>query len=171
MKRAKYIFSLIGISFIIFSFSNCGSSKSTDTKYKVEKEPPFVISNAFSQKWVAGTKEGGSGTLLQVTFKSVNQGVSIKDMYFRNNIIQAVQSRNKNQFKGSFLNETKGVIMDSNPINEANNTPPAPFPFKLAANEMVISYMNNGMLEYYKVKNIEEKPMLSYPQGNPNNKY
>lgn len=171
MKRLNYIFGLIGISFIIFSFSNCGSSKSMDSDYNFKKTPPFIIGAIYSQKWVSGTKEGGSGTLVQVTFNSIEKGVSIEDMYFRNNIIKATQGRNKNQFKGSFKNgNTRDIIMDINPINEAKNTPSPPFPFKLKENEMVISYLNNGRLEYFKIKNIEEKPMLSYPQGNPNSR-
>jgi hypothetical protein len=58
--------------------------------------------------------------------------------------------------------------MDGNAINEAANIPPQKSPFQLAKNEAVISYSENGKVNYYKVSNIKEKEMLAYPQGNPN---
>lgn len=171
MKRVKYIFGLIGISFIILSFSNCGSSKSMDSEYKLVEVPPFVISKVFSQKWTAGTQEGGSGTNVQITFESLNEDIEIKNIYFRDHITKANPSGSKNKYAGAINNKLKGgVIMDSDIVQEANNTPPIKFPFQLAYNDVVISYMNNGTLAYFKLENIDEKPMLAYPQGNPNSK-
>ncbi|MFT6127257.1 MAG: hypothetical protein ACJAVA_001744 [Flavobacteriaceae bacterium] len=169
MKRVKYIFGLIGISFIILSFSNCGSSKSMDSEYKLVEVPPFVISKIFSQKWAAGAQEGGSGTNIQITFENLNEEVEIKNIYFRDQITKANGS--KNEYTGAINNKLRdGIIMDSDPVKEANNTPPIKFPFQLSYNDVVISYMNNGNLAYFKIENIEEKPMLAYPQGNPNSK-
>jgi hypothetical protein len=172
MKKIKYLFSLIGISFILFSFSNCGSSKSMDTKYQLSENPPFVISDIYSQKWVAGTIEGGSGTHVQITFENINDGVEINDIYFRENITKAKLSSTKNKYLGTFSQTLKeGDILPSDCVQEAKINPPKKVPFQLANNDIVISYMNNTNLEYFKIENIEEKPMLSYPQGNPNNKY
>ena len=171
MKQVKYFFSLIGISFIIFSFSNCGSSKSMESDYKLVETPPFVMGKIFTQKWVAGTQEGGSGTYINITFESLNEGVEIKNVYFRNNIVEVNPNGPKHQYKGSFMsNLNDSVIMDSDTVKEAKNTPPIKFPFQLAINDIVLSYVSNGNIAYYKIENIEEKPMLSYPQGNPNSK-
>ena len=142
-----------------------------ESDYKLAETPPFVISKIFSQKWVAGTQEGGSGTNVQITFESMNEGVEIKNLYFRDNITKINSNGLKYHFAGAFKNKLNDdVIMDSDTVKEANNTPPIKFPFQLSYNDIVISYMNNGKLAYYKIENIEEKPMLSYPQGNPNSK-
>lgn len=171
MKQIKNIFGIIGISFILLSFSNCGSSKSMDSNYKLVDTPPFVINEVFSQKWVAGTQEGGSGTNIQITLGSIDKEVEIMNVYFGDQISK-MHGKSNSIFIGSINNlKNNDVIMDSDPKKEANNTPPVKMPFNLAKNEAVISYKLNGKMEFFKIENIIEKPMLSYPQGNPNSKY
>ena len=108
---------------------------------------------------------------VNITFESLNEGVEIKNIYFRDQIAKALSHSSNKQFIGAFKNKLNDdVIMDSDTLKEANNTPPIKLPFQLAYNDVVISYMINGKLAYYKIEDIEEKPMLSYPQGNPNSK-
>ena len=63
----------------------------------------------------------------------------------------------------------KDIIMDINPVNEAENIPTKPFPFQLKLNEAVISYIYKEEEYYFKVLYITEKKEIAYPQSNPNN--
>ena len=75
-------------------------------------------------------------------------------------------------FKGGFNERPKkDIIMDGNPINEAENTPAGEFPFDLKDNEAVVSYTHSGELRFTKVVGLEKKPELSYPSSNPNKDY
>jgi hypothetical protein len=168
MKYIKQILILFSISFMFFSFSNCGSSSQASKTIEFEKTPPFVISEIYSQDWVAGVKGGGSGTNLHFTFKSMQEGIVIETVYFR-------KKTETPKLTGKALSYTcyfKGdrnwdVIMDGDPVKEAQNTPPVPFPFDLKNDEAVINYVINGKNSFFKINGIEEKPMIAYPASNP----
>ncbi len=168
MNKLRFISGLLGVSFLFLGFSNCGSSRSNDIKYQLEQDPPFTIKGVYSQDWVAGIPEGGSGTNLYISLIDFTENVVIEDIYFRKKVIKAQNSpQYRNQYIGYFKNTNRDVVMDSDPIKEAMNKPPKPFPFKLKENEAVISYLHKETIKYYKMTNIESKPKLAYPQLNP----
>lgn len=148
----------------------CGGAKGEGGRYTIEQNPPFEIGDVYYQDWVAGIKEGGSGTNLHVTFKSYSKDVVIQQLYFRNKTTKAQQSPSvRNQFVGYFKNEdATGLIMDSDPTKEAQNTPPIKFPFVLEDDEAVVSYLENDTVRYARITNIRREEMLAYPSSKPN---
>ena len=73
------------------------------------------------------------------------------------------------QYGANFLNETnREIIMSSDSTLEATNVIPQVSPFNLSEKEAVISYILKGEFYYYKISNLEEKPILAYPGSNPN---
>ncbi len=168
MKQIKYIFGLFTLSFMILSFSNCGSAQS-DKSIVFEKSVPFTISSIYSQDWIAGVQGGGSGTNLHLQIEEIEQGKAIDKVYFRNKMESAKQRQdNSGAYTAYFKsNKNRDVIMDNDPVNEAKNTPPDAFKFELEKNEAVISYKVKGTTLYYKISNIVEKPVLAYPSTNP----
>jgi len=169
MIRIKHFLAFFGMTFLLVSFSNCGSSQQGKT-ISFEENPPFTISDIFSQDWVAGVQEGGSGTNVSFTLNGMSDDVQMKQIYFRKKMITATQRPNaKSTYMGYFKNDSgRDIIMDNNPIKESKNTPLATFPFDLEQNEVVISYVINGKTKYVRVSNILEKPMIAYPSTNPN---
>ncbi|MBZ0327799.1 MAG: hypothetical protein K8F54_09365 [Altibacter sp.] len=172
MKQLKLSMGLIGMSLILFSFSNCGNAKMNNSQPTLVENPPFILGEVFYQDWVAGVKEGGSGTHVHITFTDLEAGVVVKDIYFRNKIIKAQNTpQHRNQYVASFMNETvTDIIMDADATKEAQNTPPVKSPFMLNDSDAVVSYVYHGKINYYKISNMERKPMLAYPQSNPNDK-
>ena len=169
MKRLKLATGALGLFIITVLFLNCNSSKNTNSAYSFSQNPPFTMVEAYSQKWMAGVKEGGSGTNIYLKIENIEIGTSINEIYFSNKSAKANPSTD-NLYIGYYKNEeNRDVIMDSDPNKEAKNTPPKTFPFKLEENEAVISYLFKGMDYYFKVSNITEKEILAYPMGNPNN--
>ena len=169
MKRIKLVSGALGLFFITVLFSNCGSSKKEDSSYFITQNPPFTMVEVYNQKWMAGVKEGGTGTNIYFKIDDIEPGTFINEIYFRNKITKANHT-SENQFIGYYkTQENRDVIMDSDPNKEAKNIPPKPFPFKLAENEAVLSYIFKGKDYYFKVSNITEKEVLAYPQVNPNN--
>lgn len=166
----KTIAIILTLPFFLLGFSNCGGAKADGTKMSFEQNPPFTISEAFYQNWVAGIKEGGSGTNVHFIFGEMQPDVVIQNIYFRNHILEAKGNiKEPSQFVGYLKNETqRDVIMDADPMKEARNTPPRDFPFQLEKNEAVIEYWFGGKKNYYKVSNIPQKEMIPYPQANPN---
>ena len=170
MKQFKTSIGLMTMSLMLFSFSNCGNAKMSDSQPPLVENPPFVLGEVFYQDWVAGTKEGGSGTRVHITVASFTENVQVSDIYFKDKKAKAQNSPHyPRQYVGNFMNATnRDVIMDSNPTLEAQNTPPAKSPFALNENDAVLSYVQNGTLKYYKISNMKQKPILAYPQSNPN---
>ena len=94
----------------------------------------------------------------------------IQNIYFRNQILEAKGNMNKpNEYVGYLKNDAqRDVIMDADPMKEAQNTPQKTFPFQLENNEAVVEYWFGGKKNYYKISNLTEKEMIPYPQANPN---
>jgi hypothetical protein len=161
-KIAFYIL----FSCIALNFSNCAGGK--DVLF--EREPPFEVKGAFFQNWVAGIKGGGSGTNVSILLGSIIEEIAVKEIYYMDQVTKAVQDpQNIDKYTGFFKSEiNRDVIMDENAVKESMNTPPSKSPFTLSKNEAVISYLHNGEIEYYKISNLEEKPMIAYPGSSPN---
>ncbi|RFN59133.1 hypothetical protein [Marixanthomonas ophiurae] len=166
MRPFKNIIALCIVSLVLFSFSNCGSSQINS--YKLTQDPPFTIDDVYYQDWVAGVQDGGSGTNVHITFKDFTEDVRIDSIYFRNKTEKAKNApQARKQYIGYFKNKAnRSIVMDSDPKKEAQNIPPKQFPFELADNEAVVSYVQNGTTNYYKIANIRRKEMLAYPESN-----
>ncbi len=137
-----------------------------------EKNPPFKIEDAFYQKWAAGIQEGGSGIHISIKLKDLDPNVVVQNIYFREHILEAKNSLQAlNNFSAHLINNTNKttIVMDINPVKEAENTPSNEFPFELDQNEAVISYWFEGERNYFKVHNLTEKREIAYPQA-PSNK-
>ncbi len=169
MKNIKKIIALLIIPMFLFGFSNCGGTKTDGSKISFEQNPPFKISESYYQNWVAGVKEGGSGTNIHILFNEMDTDVVIQNIYFRNQKLEAKGNVNEpNKFVGYLKNEAqRDIIMDSDPIKETQNKLPNPFPFQLEDNEAVVEYWFAGKKNYYKVSNLSQKEMIPYPQANP----
>lgn len=169
MTHFKRFLGLLSISLLLFSFSNCGGSKNGVSDFELTLSPPFTFGEVYFQDWVAGVKDGGSGTNVSIAFENMDDGVRIKNIYFHNKIEKAQpSSKNPNVFMGYFNTIKKeDVIMDVNATAEAQNILSVAFPFKLLDNEAVISYIHKGEIRYFKLMDIKEKPLLAYPQSSP----
>lgn len=170
MKIAKIIFFLLTVPLLLLSFSNCGGAQNANEKKSLVQNPPFKISEAYYQNWVAGTKEGGSGTNVHIAFNELESDVVIQNIYFRNQILEAKGNVNEpNKYVGYFKNDTqRDFVMDADPMKEAQNTPLKTFPFQLGENQAVVEYWYGGKKNYYKIDNLSQKDMIPYPQSNPN---
>ena len=166
MKTKKSIVILTTLMFSTCSFFSCGSTKDK-FPYSLTDKTPFTISYGSFQEWIAGVQGGGSGVHVVIHFKEVQEGVSFQEVYFRNQISEAkkpIQQRVEASFKGTANRE---IIMDSDPIKEAVNTPQAPFPFTLLKDEAVLKYIHNGTIRYSKISPLIEKKPIAYPSAPP----
>lgn len=135
-----------------------------------KKDPPFKIEEAFYQKWAAGIKEGGSGINIHIQFAEMEPNVLVQNIYFREHILEAKGSVNTPKNFTAHLNNNskpRNLVMDSDPLKEAKNTPYAEFPFQLEKNEAVVSYWFEGERSYYKIHSLSEKKAIAYPQALP----
>lgn len=172
MKNLQILLILLPILFLCVSFSNCAGSRTSKTTKLFEKNPPFSIKEAYFQKWVAGIKEGGSGVEVHLIMETMEPNVEIQNIYFRNHILEAQKSLdNSNEYVAHLSSNLKNdVVMDIDPMKEAQNIPSQEFPFELKENEAVVSYWFKGKKKYFKISNISEKERIAYPQSNPNNR-
>ncbi len=170
MKKYNFLAIIICAIISIGITTSCGTCKTKKETFALTQNTPFTVNKAYCQKWVAGVKGGGAGLNLYASINNISEGVIMKEFYFRDQITD-VKSSKDNLFIGYYKSDAnRDVIMDSNSIKEAANTPPENFPFKLENNEAVLSYEYNNKMHYYKIANIEEKEMIAYPSSNPNNK-
>ncbi|MBK5213155.1 MAG: hypothetical protein JJE55_05790 [Flavobacteriaceae bacterium] len=165
----KILLIILTMPLLLFSFSNCGGAQNKDEMKALVQNPPFKIAEAYFQDWAAGVKEGGSGTNIHIVFKEMDPNVVIQNIYFRNHILEAKGNVNDpNQYVGYLQNNTqRDVIMDADPVKEAQNVPSKTFPFQLEDNQAVVEYWFGGKKNYYKISNLSRKDMIAYPQVNP----
>lgn len=161
MKQSLRIYML---TMILITLASCAGGKDIS----LEQEPPFSIKGAYFQDWVAGVQGGGSGTHVHITLSAIQEPIRIKEIYFRDKVIEAVQDKGDiDMYIGYFINENRrDVIMDTDPVKESVNIPDEKSPFLLEKNEAIISYMQQNEIKYYKVTNLIEKPMIAYPGVN-----
>ncbi len=169
MKNTKILLFLFTVPLLLLSFSNCGGAQTASSKTAFEQNPPFKIVEAYYQNWVAGVKNGGSGTNVHINFSEMDKEVVIQNIYFRNQKLEAKGNiKEPNKFIGYLDNDSqKDVIMDRDPIKEAQNTPSTPIPFQLEDNQAAIEYWYGGKKRYYKISSLSQKEMIPYPQQNP----
>lgn len=166
----KTILIILTLPILLFGFINCGGSQNTNNMKELVQNPPFKISEAYYQNWVAGVEDGGSGTNVHINFSELDPDVVVQNIYFKNHVVEAKGNVNEpNQFIGHLNNDAKSdVVMDADPMKEAQNTPAEVFPFDLEGNEAVVGYWFNGKKNYYRISGLSEKSMIPYPQTNPN---
>lgn|SRR5690606_7112059 len=169
-KNLKKIIALLTLPTLLLCFPNCVGSKDPNSNKSFVENPPFKIAEAYYQNWVAGVQDGGSGTNVHILLDEKDTDVVIQNIYFKNQILEAKGNVNEpNQFVAYLKNDAqRDVVMDADPIKEAQNNPPKTFPFQLTDNQAVIEYWFGGKKNYYKISNLAEKQMLPYPQANPN---
>lgn len=162
----------LSISLMLFmttNFYNCSSAQ------KLQKETPFTVDNCYFQKWVAGVKDGGSGSNLFIILKEeIPDHIKLDSVYFMEKVSKLqVQSDNPKIYVGRFkseINQKRDVIMSNDPNAEYGNELPfkkQTIPFELGDNECVISYSENNQIKYFKIENVVEKQALYYPSAPP----
>lgn len=163
MKIVKSITQLSFTALILCSIYSCAGGK--DAGHQFDPEPPFTLGEVFYQDWVAGVREGGSGTNVHITIDSYQDDVVIKEVFFRNKKVKAQNSpQYMDTYIGYFKNETRpDIIMDNDPVQESQNIPPEAFPFQLADDEAVLSYLHKDEVKFVKLSKMDRKPMLAYP--------
>lgn len=134
-----------------------------------EQDPPFQIKKATAQDWVSGVQGGGSGTIVTIYMGLVHEELSIQEIYYKDEMAKAEHdSRNIDKYVARFAQQNnRDIIMSEDSKMEAKNTPPVKSPFSLDRNEMVIGYLHDGELKFYKYNEVEEKPIIAYPGAKP----
>ena len=142
----------------------CAGGKNSDQVVPFEETPPFKVTLAFYQPWVAGVKSGGKGMNLGVILEEMTEDVEIGDFFFREQVVRARRDpNNPDLFIASYKEEPRDVVMDADPLKEAQNIPPINFPFDLDEDEMALSYSYQGETYFVLIKDLEKRPLLAYP--------
>ena len=169
MNSFKTLFTLLGMSFVFFSLSNCGSSTAV-SETTGSSEKPFKLINSYYQDWVAGVQGGGSGTNIHLRFETMEPGVELVDVYFRNNSASLTR---KMTSAIAYIGQIKkqenrpDIIMDGDISQEAQNRPPKMLPLEIPDTHAAFRYSYQGKTYVHVIENIEEKEMLAYPSSNP----
>lgn len=169
MIYIRYYFRLLFISSFVVAFSKCGTPKDNKAQFELSLSTPFTITDSYAQSWVAGTPEGGSGTNFFLSVKNIEKGVEIKEVHFRNKKEVLHRTDQRPELFVAYFNDNKkeDIIISSDPNAEAQNTPPFVTPFRLMHNEAIIGYKQNEKMQYFKLTEIREKPLIAYPGSKP----
>mgnify|MGYP001289544067 CR=1 FL=1 len=162
----RSLFISLGACMVLWSASNCGAAKSSERTDVVEN-PPFTISDAYSQDWVAGIPEGGSGTNLYVEFESLTKNIDIINFHYNGYFTNAKPLSEAGEYGGYFLHQKRNTQMSSDPTVEAANTPPQRSILSLQEGEAAIEFLQQGKTKYYIIPSLRVEPMLSYPASPP----
>lgn len=156
-------------SLLFFSFSNCKSSGEVPSASMFQSNPPFSLTKATYQEWTAGTQQGGSGININLWIGNLEEDAVPQQFYFRNQVANIVVANgDEANFHVYYKKPGKpDIIMDGDIKQEAQNTPPLKFPFKLKENEAAMSYIDHDVVLYYKIVNMQRLEPVFYPSAPP----
>ncbi len=168
MQILKNYTSIVAVFIISAVFIQCGTTQKETSK--MVKNPPFTITEATYQTWVAGIQGGGAGTYVVITFGSIDSDVEINNFYFGNfKALAKVQPNNSLLYRANVLNNTNNErLMNIDPKQEANTLPQPKSQFELEQGNAIIEYNFKGKTYFHKVTKMIEKSPLAYPSANPN---
>ena len=164
MRHVKHLLSLIGIIFIMASFSQCGNAQ-----YNLESTPPHSLNTqeAYYQVSYPGIREGN--TYVNVYFPAA-EGVVLDSLYFKGQ--KAKFNLQDGQYVAVLVQESKEkLILDevgSTPKKIEEKEPQETIPFDLQPEECVISYEESGKVKYLKLDAIRKNDLLLQKPMAPN---
>ncbi len=165
MKQRLFVF-LLSIIIIGIAFS-CKS-----TQLKFVKKLPFIISESYIQEWIGG-QPGISGTRIVLNVNHLPKSLTPDSIYYQNRKtpIDVKKSREGIYWIGFFnkKSEIRNIQFSNQPEEEYNNKVPLvkKNPFKLKEGEVVLVYSDAKGKHYYRIKNIEKRPVQSFPSPPP----
>ncbi len=148
-------------------FTSCSSAQ------KLKDKAPVSHDQVYSQEWVSGLKEVGSGINLFIPFaKEMPEHIQLDSVYFRGKSVQLEKIAGENTlYVGRFtteFNQKQDIVMSNDPNEEYGNQAPIlkkKFPFDLKDSECVVSYQDGSKTHYFKIENIIEKQPQYYPSA------
>lgn len=130
-----------------------------------EQNPPFQIQKATVQDWVSGVQGGGAGTIVTLYMGPIHEELKLQQIYYGHEVAAVEQdAHNIDKFVARFQKQTnRDIVMSEDTLEEAKNTPPEKSPFSLEKNELVVGYIHEGEMKFFKYSEVEEKPLIAYP--------
>lgn len=150
-----------GYKIISFLFITAISLTFCAMKQEFQTEFPQEIQSVFYQK----IKKGSESSVINfyIEFKNpLSANIKLEKIYFHNQE-SPVQEITKNVFVAHFYqsNKKEDLILDVNPAKEYGNK--APFvsksKFDLKPNEAILEYSKDSKTLFYKILNVQEKPL------------
>ena len=167
--KTRFLVLFLSIIFISsFSFVQCCTPKSG-----LQTKTPFTIAESFYQDWVGGVP-GVSGTTIHIITNDLEFNVTPDSLFFRDKRlkIEIKTSDKGNLWIAHYNNKSKTDInMTDSLMGEYGNMAPnkTNLPYNLNKNEAVLSYYYKGLIQYYKIENLEKKETLFLPATRPKN--
>jgi len=144
----KFLF-LFGSIFVFSIITACGSKKELQERAPAQFQDVYYTNS-----------ENGINLHIPVAVIQ-DKRVSLDSVYFRGMRSSLVQdSEQKNLYTAAFNTADGMKIMSSDPAEESKNTPPQKpqkAPFKIADDEAVLVFKEEGKTNYYKLTGIEEQ--------------
>jgi len=172
MKFLKGLFYLVVFLLISTNATQCSSAKKgKDTKEMIiEKVSEIQTGQVYFEKFTASQEAGESGINIYFPGLINKNNYVLKQVYFRGMIGPILSG--KASYFANLKQQSKELIMTNKENGEYGNTLPSnpkDFPFKLADNECVISYLDNDTIKYVKIDSITERKEDYHP-NTPTNK-
>ncbi|RKS94863.1 hypothetical protein BC952_0492 [Flavobacterium limicola] len=130
-------------------------------KQEFQTEFPQEIQSVFYEKMKKGTER--SVINFYIEFKNpLSANIKLEKIYFHNQE-SPVQEITKNVFVAHFYqsNKKEDLILDVNPAKEYGNKAPvvSKSKFDLKPNEAILEYSKDSKTLFYKILNVQEKPL------------
>ncbi len=150
---------LFRLGLLVFLFTACASNK-----YKLEKDTPFKVKEAYFEKWTAGVKGGGSGlNIYFVLEKDDTEAFQINGIYLRESYSK-LKLGQPNTYQGFVkTDDNSDSIPVDGDLNNNNRNKQIEIPFELKETEAVVVFTENGDKKYFKII-LEEKQPKYYPR-------
>jgi len=142
----RYFYAFFGFIFTTFLFTNCGGTKD------LQEVPPADLGQAYI------IPEENKLTLYLPVNAVQTEMVSLDSVYFRSR--KAPLELVDGNYIAEFKTGNQDLIMSSEPKEEYGNKMPVKLeklPFDLDDDEAILVFTQNGQINYFKIKNIQER--------------
>lgn len=152
----------------VAALSSLSMSKCSDKKF--EDNPPFDVGFCYSQKWMAGTEQGGSGINLAFVIENIKEGVQMDSVYFLSHKVALVtKPMSENRYFGYInLSGKPDMIMSGDGSDEYGNPVPVvseTHDYKLTREQAVLQYTYDGKTYVTLINNVAQKEQQNFPSA------
>ncbi|RIA08252.1 hypothetical protein OE09_0061 [Flavobacteriaceae bacterium MAR_2010_72] len=160
------------ISMFVFlsSFSQC-----TD-KSSLQDEAPVAFGDVYYQYRAQAVRDLESSFTLVIPIKEdLPSNITLDSVYFKGKSAKLQITTNKDKvYFAKFITKpahNEDIILSSDMADERKNKlpePPVKMPFELEPNECIISYTQDGITKYFKIKGITQRRLKDVPMSSKN---
>ncbi len=155
---------ICGLITVVFILSGCASKKESKT------ELPFRLGQVYAQRWIVEENLEEVGYDVIIPIRSLDtKRATLQKLYHRGKVIDVKIELRKigaiavAEYPMGILQETTTAMVEAPPNDGQSIFDDSLLPFKITDSQAVLTYLEGGEVKYFKIEDVRQNPIMSYP--------